>query len=186
MISLLLSIRKVCILVALLFGNTAYAQLIETEHLTDNHFIGSATYGIAFWDMYELSLYSQQKPFVEGEPPYALEIHFLKNYTASKFVDRVISQVRENDADDEVRLARWHSNFMSIFPSVANDETITAIYNLDRETHFYNGEEHLGRMLDPLFGIRFFSIWVGDESPESKVRDQLVGSSDEIPQLSDQ
>lgn len=172
---LLRAIRKSVPIVAVLLCCTSYSQEIEAPFLTESHLVGTATYGIAFWDMYDLSLYSEQVPFVEGEPPYALEIKFLKDYTNSEYVDRVVSQVRENGINDEMRLAQWHSRFLSFFPDVENGTVITAIYNIDRETHFYVGEEYLGHMRDPRFGRRFFSIWVGDKGAESKVRDQLLG-----------
>lgn len=172
---LLRAIRKSALFVAFLFCCLSYSQEMETPFLTESHLVGTATYGVAFWDMYELSLYSEQEPFVEGEPPYSLEIEFLKDYTNSEFVDRVVSQIRVNLADDEMRLAQWHSRFLGFFPDVEIGTVITAVYNNDRETHFYSGEDYLGHLRDPQFGRRFIGIWIGARGAESKVRNQLLG-----------
>lgn len=167
--------RKSVLIVAVLFCCSSYSQDREIPLLTESHLIGTVTYGVAFWDMYELSLYSERELFVEGEPPYALEIEFLKDYTNTEFVDRVVSQIRVNLADDEMRLAQWHSRLLSFFPDVENGTVITAVYSNDRETHFYSGEDYLGHLRDPQFGRRFIGIWIGVRGAESKVRNQLMG-----------
>jgi|TARA_B110000483_G_scaffold99953_1_gene122619 hypothetical protein len=78
---------------------------MDTELLTENNLIGTSTYGVAFWDTYELSFYSDQNPFVEGAPPCPLRIRFLKDYGTTEFVDRLISELRVNLENDEIRLA---------------------------------------------------------------------------------
>jgi hypothetical protein len=178
---LLRAMRNFIPAIAVLFCGLSYSQgmgmgpEMDAELLTENNLIGTAIYGVAFWDTYELSFYSDQNPFVEGEPPYALRIGFLKDYGSTEFVDRLISQLRVNLEDDEMRLAQWHSRLLSFFPDVENGTVINAVYTQDRQTHFYSGGDYLGLMRDPQFGRRLIGIWVSPRGAESKARNQLLG-----------
>lgn len=150
-------------------------QDLVTLYMENARLIGSATHEIAFWDIYDLSLYAEERPFV-GAPPYALEIAYKKGFTAEHIADKSIALIRQQNYKDEMRLAEWHSQLVTIFPDVSKGTVLTGIYTDKMETAFYCDGEYIGQIKDPEFGRYFFNIWLGENSTEPKLRQELIGS----------
>ncbi|MBT5332203.1 MAG: hypothetical protein HOL48_10535 [Porticoccaceae bacterium] len=144
-------------------------------YMDEARLIGSATHEVVFWDIYDLTLYAEERPFM-GSPPYALEIAYNKGFTADLIADKSIALIREQNFDDEMRLAEWHSQLINIFPDVSKGTVLTGIYTDEKETAFYCDGEYIGEIKDPEFGLYFFNIWLGEDSSEPKLRRELIGS----------
>lgn len=148
---------------------------LVSRYMDDGMLIGSATHEIAFWDIYDLTLYAEDHPFT-GSPPYALEIAYQKGFRADLIADKSIALIREQNYTDEMRLAEWHSQLVTIFPDVSKGTVITGIYTEEMETAFYCDGMYIGQIKDPEFGQYFFNIWLGEDSTEPKLRQKLIGS----------
>ena len=153
----------------------ASTQHLASSYMDDAMLIGSATHEIAFWDIYDLTLYAKDRPF-KGAPPYVLEIAYQKGFSADLIADKSIALIRAQDFGDEMRLAEWHSQLVSIFPDVSKGTVLTGIYTDDMKTDFYCDGMYIGQIKDPEFGQYFFNIWLGEDSTEPKLRQELIGS----------
>lgn len=153
------------------------APALINKYIQEAKLIGSATHEIAFWDIYDLALYAEKYPFTGTEqPPYALEIIYNRGFSGDLIADKSISLIREQDFEDELRLAEWHSQLVKIFPDVSKGTILTGVYTEEMYTAFYCDGEYLGHIKDPEFGKHFFNIWLGEDSTEPKLRRELIGS----------
>lgn len=148
-------------------------QLVEL-YVGEARLIGRATLEVVFWDHYDLSLYAAQQPF-QGKPPYALEFEYKKGFSTDFIADKSITLIRQQNFQDEIRLAQWHSQLMDIFPDVSKGTVITSIYNTDMQTFFYCDGIYIGQINDPDFSQYFFNIWLGEEASEPGLRRKLIG-----------
>ena len=183
---LMLFFMAVILSVSALSQSTARSSLASSA-LDNGSLVGSAVYGVGFRNFYEISLYREDIP--EGRDsrrtPYALEISYLRDHTDDTVVDRIISQIRVSGYTSEIRLAQWHTQLVNMLPDLPSGSELAVIFNQTRETHFYLDGFHIGQIKDPAFGWRFMEIWLGEDTSESRIRDDLIGGSESANPLNE-
>lgn len=149
----------------------------HSDHLDSLTLVNETKFSYMLWEVYDIALFDDQEYFDET-PPYALKLTYLREFKGSSIADRSSKLIREQGIEDEIRLAAWHSQMDQIFPDVQVGDTLTGLYNEDKETVFFFNGDSIGRIQDPLFGEYFFGIWLGKDTTESRLRSQLIGSQD--------
>ena len=167
-------VRIACLLL-LSVMNSAHAVPDSIKSLVPGaQKVGEGRLTYVFWDVYDATLYAPQGQWRDN-PPFALQLSYLRSLEGSKIADRAITEMREQGFDDEVRLATWHTQMRNIFPDVDQGVRLTGVYTQTGATIFYRNGAEIGSLSDPAFGQAFFGIWLDEKTSAPELRLQLIG-----------
>jgi hypothetical protein len=150
------------------------APKIIDEHISQAEKIGEGKLTFLFKDIYTARLYAPEGKWRE-DASYALELRYNLGLKGRKIAERSITEMRKIGYDNEEQLSSWLNIMSEIFPDVRDGSVLTGILTADQETLFFNGDQKIGHVEDPLFGKAFFSIWLSEKTSEPELRQALMG-----------
>jgi hypothetical protein len=153
-----------------LLGNQATAE----KHILNAELVGKARLKVFFWSVFDAKLYAQNSSF-NPEQPFALSLSYLRDIKSSEIVAKSISEMGAQNEFSKSELAEWKTKLSDIIPDVDSKTTITGIRDQAGNTLFYQNGKSIGRIESPRFTQGFFNIWLGENTSESKLRNQLLG-----------
>jgi hypothetical protein len=168
--------RKALVFLFTVFAGYANAS-DHADHLHPLKLVNQANFSYMLWKVYDIALFDEDGQF-DHIPPYALRLTYLRELSGTSIADRSSKLIRSQGVEDEIQIAGWHSQMDEIFPDVSAGDTLSGLYNENKETVFFYNGEAIGRIQDPLFGQYFFGIWLGEDTTEPRLRSQLIGSTD--------
>jgi hypothetical protein len=136
--------------------------------------VGQAKLKVFVWHIYDATLLATQGQF-SPEAPFALKLDYARKLYGDKIVETTLSEIRDQGFGDETIIEQWQSQLLTIIPDVDKDDAIIGIRDAQSTTHFYLNESKIGSIEDPLFTYHFFNIWLGNQSSQPEMRDQLLG-----------
>ena len=150
-----------------------------SKHIDSPKLIGSATFKVAFWKIYNIALYadaSNSEPY-NGTAPYALEIEYLRDFSGEAMADKSVELIADQGFEDEYMLEIWQEKMIEIFPDIDKGTVLTGIYTKENTSVFYGDGQYLGVLDDPDFCEYFFDIWLGEDTSQPDLRAELIPSS---------
>jgi hypothetical protein len=135
--------------------------------------IGEARLSVLFWDVYDATLYAPNKQWIKGKP-LALKLDYLRTLEGESIAYASKKEILKMGYDDVENLQRWLNFMKNIFPNVKKGDSITGIYTQDQQTIFLQGNDILGVIEDPEFGLWFFDIWLSEKASYPDARDKLL------------
>lgn len=145
------------------------------DTIPDAKIVGKGRLSIAFWDVYDATLYAPQGKW-SPEKPFALSIHYFREIDGKDIANRSVQEMRKQGFSDEVKLAAWNTQMKSLFPNVKDGSVLTAIFYPDRETVFYDGDKQIGSIKGRDFAEHFSAIWLSEKTSEPGLRQELLGA----------
>ncbi len=159
-------------------GTKAEQATIKTNHqkiLPGAKKLGSGRLTYLGWSVYDATLYSQKNRF-SFKAPFALTLKYHMPAKGNDIAKITIQEMRNLGLKDEVRLATWYRQMLSIFPNVKKDTELTGVYNPEKGTQFFLQQKPIGTIKDKQFGKWFFKIWLSEKTSFKELRLQLLGS----------
>jgi hypothetical protein len=107
--------------------------------------------------------------------PFALRLKYEMDFSKADLIERTFKEM-----DGQQKLTADERKNLTValeasFPDVAENDTITAVYQLSGVTTFYHNGEETGAITDKTLSQRFFDIWLGEKTSEPKLRRRLLG-----------
>lgn len=161
--------------ILLLLPWAATATPAVPQAIANAEIVGKGRLSIAFWDVYDATLYAPQGKW-SPEDTYALSIHYFREINGKDIADRSVQEMRKQGFPDEVKLAAWNTQMKSIFPDVKNGSVLTAVFYPGKETVFFDGEKKIGIIKGGDFAQHFSDIWLSEKTSEPELRQELLGS----------
>lgn len=169
--------RKLLLLVfAFSFSAQAFSAETIMRLIPDAKMVGQGRLSVAFWDVYDASLYAPQGKLTETGP-HALSIRYMREIEGKDIADRSVQEIRDQGFSDEIRLAAWNAQMKAIFPDVRDGTMLSAVFIPGQKTVFYEGEKQIGVIKDAEFTRLFSDIWLGEKTSEPTLRRKLLGIS---------
>ncbi len=167
--------KTLCLLLALMMSPVFANPVSVLPRLPAMQQIGAAQYHYFFWKVYNIQLYAEQTPW-SYEHPFALKIQYLRTFTGQEIVDETLKQIRRQSKKyPESTLQEWAKEMAVIFPNVKSGSVLIGYFD-GQATVFYNGQAQcLGEVQGRDFAEAFFSIWLGQDSADPKLTQQLLG-----------
>lgn len=166
------------LIIVLLIGTAlnAYAlpQAVQLQLNTPQP-LGSGRLTMMFKDVYDISLFSATSNFNAAEP-FALKIDYLVPIKGDVIADRTIAEMKKQGFNEAQKLMQWKQAINTFFPDVHKGVSLTGFKDKNGHTQFYHNEKWIGQVTDPQFTIRFFAIWLAENTSEPKLRQQLLGA----------
>ncbi len=107
--------------------------------------------------------------------PYALDIEYLREFSAQVLAERSIEEMRGQGLGSDAVYPRWFSEMRRVFADVKPGDRLTGVANRERHAEFFYNGERRGVIADPAFTDAFFSIWLSEKSSQRAFRDLLLG-----------
>lgn len=152
----------------------AFANEVIKKSIADASVVGEGRLTVAFWDVYDATLYAPEGKW-DVSKPFALSIRYFRNISGKDIADRSVQEMRAQGFDDEVKLAAWNAQLKNIIPDVQNGSVLSAIFVPGQKTAFYDGKEPIGSIKGNEFAQRFFDIWLSEDTSEPELRRKLLG-----------
>ncbi len=165
---------SIAVLVFTAMPNLAMARSSAIAELDGMSAVGTARMQVLFWKVYDATLLAPRGEYQSNEP-FALSLTYLRRLDGEKIAARSIEEMRKQGFGDEDRLNRWYELLASIIPDVSESDEIIGLAAEDGSTRFFLHGEPIGSVTEPGFTDAFFAIWLGDQTSEPALRDQLLG-----------
>ncbi|NML85567.1 MAG: hypothetical protein HHJ19_07980 [Polaromonas sp.] len=111
--------------------------------------------------------------------PLALELSYLRNFTAADIAGRSIKEMRRSQTINDDQATRWTTEMLRVIPDVRTGDRIMGVYRPGIGAAFWvNGKSH-GEIRDAEFAKLFFGIWLSAKTSEPAMRDALLAGGGE-------
>ena len=146
------------------------AQLPQAQAAgaTRMRFFGLSIYAAQLWVTpgFEAAQYAAQ--------PLALELRYLRSLKGQSIAERSLQEMRRGGPLDAATEQRWLQAMAEAFPDVKEGDRLTGLHKPGAGTRFFFNGTLRATVADPMFGPRFFGIWLAPWTSEPKLRDALM------------
>ena len=144
--------------------------------------VGEARLKVLIWEVYDSALFTPSGRW-QGDAPYRLSLHYLRNIPAAKLVEETEKAWREQGRNHP-RLNEWLGLLGDLWPDITEgDNLVFGLNELGDSAFWFNGSP-LGSIEDRDFGPLFGGIWLDPDTPRPELRAQLIGPASELAQNS--
>lgn len=128
-------------------------------------------------DVYESSLWTTPsfKGLAYENHSFALELHYLRNFTAADIAKRSIEEMQRIEPVPEQKVALWVKTLSEAFPNVKKGDRIVGVHKPGYGVTFWHNGKRSGEIRDAEFSRQFFGIWLSPKTSEPKLRLALLG-----------
>ena len=144
--------------------------------------VGEARLKVLIWEVYDSALFTPSGRW-QGDAPYRLSLHYLRNIPAAKLVEETEKAWREQGRNHP-RLNEWLGLLGDLWPDITEgDNLVFGLNELGDSAFWFNGSP-LGSIEDRDFGPLFGGIWLDPDTPRPELRAQLIGPASKLVQNS--
>ena len=144
--------------------------------------VGEARLKVLIWEVYDSALFTPSGRW-QGDAPYRLSLHYLRNIPAAKLVEETEKAWREQGRNHP-RLNEWLGLLGDLWPDITEgDNLVFGLNELGDSAFWFNGSP-LGNIEDRDFGPLFGGIWLDPDTPRPELRAQLIGPASKLAQNS--
>ncbi|MEP1553010.1 MAG: chalcone isomerase family protein [Paraglaciecola sp.] len=154
-----------------------YSPHALSNPLTNLTQVGEAKLTVFFWDIYNSSLYSQNGIYAADEFPQALKITYLRDISGKDLVKHTKEEWLKLGVPVE-QIEEWLGALTALFPDINKGDTLLLIVNQEKTSEFFLNNTSIGEISDKKFGEHFLRIWLDENASYPKVRNKLLGKSD--------
>lgn len=112
-----------------------------------------------------------------GNQPLALELAYLRDFSAADIASRPIKEMRRSVAVSEVQAAQWTADLLRVIPDVKKGERILGVHRPGAGAAFWVNGKASGEIRDAEFAKLFFGIWLSPKTSQPKLREALVNGA---------
>ena len=142
--------------------------------------VGEARLKVLIWEVYDSALFTPSGRW-QGDAPYRLSLHYLRNIPAAKLVEETEKAWREQGRNHP-RLNQWLGLLGDLWPDITEgDNLVFGLNELGDSAFWFNGSP-LGSIEDRDFGPLFGGIWLDPDTPRPELRVQLIGPASKLAQ----
>jgi hypothetical protein len=127
-------------------------------------------------EVYESSLWATPsfKGLAFENHNFALELHYLRNFTAIDIAKRSIEEMQRIEPVSDQKVALWVKTLSEAFPNVKKGDHIVGVHKPGSGVTFWHNGKRSGEVRDPDFSRQFFGIWLSPKTSEPKLRQALL------------
>ena len=144
--------------------------------------VGEARLKVFIWEVYDSALFTPSGHW-QGDAPYRLSLHYLRNIPAAKLVEETEKAWRQQGRDHP-RMNEWLALLGELWPDVTEADNLVFGLNASGDSAFWFNGSALGSIEDRDFGPLFGGIWLDPDTPRPELRAQLIGPASELAQNS--
>ncbi len=108
---------------------------------------------------------------------FALELHYLRNFTAVDIAKRSLEEMQRIEPVPEQKVVLWVKTLSEAFPNVKKGDRIVGVHKPGFGVTFWHNGKRSGEIRDTDFSRQFFGIWLSPKTSEPKLRLALLGKA---------
>jgi len=145
--------------------------------------IGQARLSVWGFKIYDARLWSQPGLNTRNfaSHPMALELAYLRDFTAADIVERSIKEMRRNASVSAAQAQQWTVDMLRVFPHVKAGDRVLCLHRPGISASFWLNGRPVGEIADAEFARLFFGIWLSPQTSEPAMRLALLGSAAREP-----
>lgn len=140
--------------------------------------VGEARLKVLIWEVYDSALFTPSGRW-QGDAPYRLSLHYLRNIPAAKLVEETEKAWRQQGRNHP-RLNEWLGLLGDLWPDITEGDNLVFGLNELRDSAFWFNGSPLGSIEDRDFGLLFGGIWLDPDTPRPELRAQLIGPTSKL------
>ena len=144
--------------------------------------VGEARLKVLIWEVYDSALFTPSGHW-QGDAPYRLSLHYLRNIPAAKLVEETEKAWRQQGRGHP-RLNEWLALLGELWPDITEADNLVFGLNASGDSAFWFNGSALGSIEDRDFGPLFGGIWLDPDTPRPELRARLIGPASELAQNS--
>ena len=144
--------------------------------------VGEARLKVLIWEVYDSALFTPSGHW-QGDAPYRLSLHYLRNIPAAKLVEETEKAWREQGRSHP-RLSEWLGLLGDLWPDLTEGDNLVFGLNASGDSAFWFNGSPLGSIEDRDFGPLFGGIWLDPDTPRPELRAELIGPASDLAQNS--
>ena len=160
------------------WANTADVSPARHAWLPQSRRVGHGALRMLGLNLYEATLYALADfdAAAFATHPLVLEIRYRRSFTGDAIAERSLKEMRRGGALNEARAERWLQFMRSAFPDVKAGDRLTGLWlPAQGTTRLAANDGSPAEFSDAEFGTRFFGIWLGPNTSQPALREQLLG-----------
>lgn len=136
---------------------------------------------LTFWgfDVYDASLWVtpafRQAGFADHA--FALELAYLRAFSSADLARRSIEEMRRLAPLGDGQAAQWQKALEEALPDVQKGDRITGVHRPGQGVLFFANGRRSGEIRDAQLARLFFSIWLGPQTSEPRLREALLAGT---------
>ncbi len=150
-----------------------------TTAVADAQFSGSGKLTFFGLDVYESSLWVAPsfKPTAFENHAFALELHYLRNFTADAIAQRSIEEMQRLEPLPDQKAEQWQKALREALPNVKKGDRLMGLHRPGAGVVFWNNGKRSGEIRDAEFARQFFAIWLSPKTSEPKLRRAMLAKA---------
>lgn len=160
-------------------GATIFNNEVVRKNLSGYHLIGSNNLKVFGFNVYQISLWSEDEKF-SYDKKFAININYKRKFSAEDLVERSIEEIKRiNQIKDKNELELYRQKLTEIFRSVNPGDSKTAFYSKNEGLLLFFNGKLVGKISDPKLARYFVDIWLSDKSSYPKMTRAILGKSEQ-------
>ena len=151
-------------------AKTATAGMPELKAL------GGGLLRVFGFQVYNVYLWTPAGAAFDRSKPYALDLHYLRNFSAKQLAERSIDEMRGQGTGSEAVYPKWLAEMERVFADVKAGDRLTGVVTAAKTAKFFYNGTYRGEVMDSAFADAFFGIWLSEKSSQPRVRNLLLGN----------
>ena len=146
------------------------------EAITDASLSGTGKLTFFGLDVYQSSLWIAPnfKPARFENHAFALELQYLRSFTADAIAQRSIQEMQRLEPLPEQKAEQWLNALREALPNVKKGDRLIGMHRPGAGVVFWNNGKRSGEVRDAEFARQFFAIWLSPKTSEPKLRRALL------------
>jgi hypothetical protein len=181
---MLIKYLSTCCLALQLLTANVFAQTSQpvlppdvASNLPSTEFAGKGKLTFFGLEVYESSLWVAPnfKGLAFENHNFALELHYLRNFTAADIAKRSLEEMHRIEQVSEQKTAQWTKTLSELLPNVKKGDRLIGLHKPGAGATFWLNGKRIGEIRDAEFSRQFFAIWLSPKTSEPKLRMALLG-----------
>ncbi|MDP1954045.1 MAG: chalcone isomerase family protein [Polaromonas sp.] len=147
--------------------------------LPQGRLVGSGR--LTFWgfQVYDARLWAPPgfKPESFGTQTLALELSYLRAFSASDVAERSISEMRRSATISAEQADKWKAALRQVLPDVNKGDRVMGVHRPGVGASFLMNGKAIGEIRDAEFARLFFGIWLSPKTSEPALRNALLAGA---------
>jgi hypothetical protein len=130
-------------------------------------------------EVYQSSLWVAPsfKPARFENHAFALELHYLRSFSADAIAQRSIEEMQRLEPLPEQKTEQWLNALREALPNVKKGDRLIGLHRPGAGVVFWSNGKRSGEVRDAEFARQFFAIWLSPKTSEPKLRRALLAKT---------
>ena len=137
--------------------------------------LGGGLLRVFGFQVYNVYLWTPAGATFDRSKPYALDLQYLRTFSAKQLAERSIDEMRGQGTGSEAVYPKWLAEMQRVFADVKEGDRLTGVVTATKSSKFFYNGTYRGEVIDPAFADAFFGIWLSEKSSQPRVRNLLLG-----------